>query len=629
MRGFAGVLDTTSPEAERGRLERALGALTEGRKGDGAIVTCGRVGVALKPFGDVSCAAMFAISADRSRLLVHDGSLYNLRALQNELRLPGGCDEPAGLLLSAFEELGEALFEKLEGMFSIAVFDSENGRLTLARDHFGLGPLYYGEHRGQIYFGTRVDPLLAAGLPCDFDEMAAMAWVFTGWSRDERSLLEKVHRVASGTHLTCRYPESSWNAVTYYGYTPDWERAATVGDTEEEWLQTLEEELRASIETCMSDGGLLGVFCSGGVDSSLVAAMAAKTHPNIRAYTMSLPDQPHLDESRHACDVAARAGIEIEVVPLQRSSYQQELVRAVYYSEMPVVSAGIPALRLLAGRAHQQGVTRALTGEGSDTLLGGLIEKDTAVERIIRSKIAPLRFPLEKGVDLFSKIARKMGWQPDFEEAFPTVHIALCNGFDEWRIFREGMELYEGREDEIGRRFAARMYQKLHTVIDPAVHFFSSVTNSVSVELRYPFLNRRLNELGLSMPTSYKLGVNGFSPVSKPLVRRLAERYVPRSAIYRPKLGFTIESQGISFGWPQAWLDGGFLVEHFDIDSAGLRDWTMPERFGQSYTQSQIMMINLEVWGQLFVRRRSVEDVHSEFIEAQDRSAFSRSISQH
>lgn len=519
---------------------------------------------------------------DGSLWMVFNGEIYNYRSLRAELLGKGHRFKSAGdgeTILHLYEDLGLEFVSRLNGMFSIALWDANKERLVLARDRLGIKPLYYRADGRSICFASETKAILSAISSTPRLDMAAMAAYMNyssipGW----RTCFEGIRKMLPGQIAT--FDNAGFREHTYwdisFGAQRDWPRG--------ELLEALDELLRDAVRLQMISDVPLGVFLSGGVDSSLIASMMARESSGpVRAFTIGFGKEgAFLDETHHARTVASKFGMEHHELVLDHKNLLDDIERVAWHLDEP---CGDPAafLTLALSEFTRRHVKVALSGLGADELFCGYRRylglawqgRFMRIPRMIRQGIiGPVigllpedrtsrfgdlgrlakKFFRSVGDDVKTTWSRTVSYLPEYDGpmfagAFRDVRREnYTSEFFEDFWARSGAAL-----DPVDRAMYVdiKMY-----MVDQLLLQQDKMSMAVSLEARVPFLDHRLVEMTATIPAAMKQ--DGGEP--KALLKKLAERYVPKECIYRPKKGF---------GAPvDAWLRGPLRDMVHDVLSA-------------------------------------------------------------
>ncbi len=302
---------------------------------------------------------------DTGCVIVFNGEIYNYRELRDQLEASGvrfrsGSDTE--VILRAYVAWGlDAAVRKFRGMFAFALWDPRSRVLHLVRDPMGIKPLYYRVQGRSVHFASEVRALLAAGAPRKLDPTGVASFLWHGFVVGPNTMIEGVRLLPAASCLTLREGQLSPEPSVYWQLP-----AASEGSTSEDQLgQTLRETVRMQFIADVP----LGVFLSGGIDSSAVAALACEVAPSaVKTFTIGF-DQPELDESRYAEAVARALGAEHHSLRITEDDFHRQLPRALDAIDQPTFDA--INTYLLSRAVRDAGVTVALAGTGGDELFGG------------------------------------------------------------------------------------------------------------------------------------------------------------------------------------------------------------------------------------------------------------------
>lgn len=374
MCGIAGMVAAEDAAADPAALAQALAAIRHRGPDDDGRWVDGRTAIGMRRLAviDVQGGHQPVFNEDGSVGVVFNGEIYNYRELLADLRSRGHAlrsDSDTESLVHLYEEHGADMCRLLRGMFAFAIWDRRAGRLLLARDRFGKKPLYLARGpRGELLFASELKalrPLMAAvGLPAEIERQAVYDYLSLGCIPQPRTIYRGVTMLEPGGWLifegsTVR-SGCYWrmDAVAPGGHRPYHE---AVAKTRELVGEAVRVRLRSDVP--------LGVFLSGGLDSSVVAYEAAQAvGGGLRTFTVAMPDR-RLDESPVAVRTAAALGVRNEVLPLEVVP-DRELQQLVRHFDQPFAdSSAIPSLAI--SRMAREHVTVILNGDGGDEVFAG------------------------------------------------------------------------------------------------------------------------------------------------------------------------------------------------------------------------------------------------------------------
>lgn len=536
---------------------------------------------------------------------IFNGEIYGYKALATELSNEGVAlidRSDTEVLFRLLQRDGvAATLEKIDGMFAFAFFDGRTGRLHLVRDRFGEKPLYYIESNGTLVFGSEpravLNHPLAQALPVDSGSIAS--YLIFEYLPGGRSLRSGLHKLAAGHHLTFM-PGGRSQIACYWQPSPDEGGLARVGEGENERLERLDALLDTSVRDRLIADVPVGLFLSGGVDSSLLAAYVSKHAPGLSTFTVSMP-QSSYDEAPAAVALANTLGLHHEVIALDDAALIQAFDAIVARMDDPLADSSLLATWIVS-RAARRHVTVALGGDGADELFAGYMNFPTNRAAHLLASIPPIAGRAMR--TLLTAIPHNSSYM-----SFDFLFRQLSQGFGveparQWAAFmgpfapEELDELWQPEArlaasassyDVIGARLSERenlswstselIYLFATTYLpEDILHKLDRASMYVSLEVRTPFLSRAFAEYAMSLPASDKLR----GRETKYLLKKLALRYLPRETVMRKKHGFAVPLSRLLRG-PLREAVGEALLGQ----ASPLREWFRCDTIERIWTQHQ------------------------------------------
>ncbi|AKJ65529.1 Asparagine synthetase [glutamine-hydrolyzing] 1 [Kiritimatiella glycovorans] len=494
---------------------------------------------------DLSSAARQPMSnEDGSIWIVYNGEVYGHEEARRELKSKGHvfrsrCDTET--ILHLYEEFGiEGLLDRLRGMFAFAIYDRDQDALYLARDRAGQKPLYYSPQGGRgLCFASEIKALLASGAIDreQIDETGfAQFWTY-GYAVGERTFYAQVRELPPA-HYACwrsgRLEVRRYWRVRFEGQVSGSRKLDELAD---EFEARLTESIRMRL---MSDVPL-GIFLSGGIDSTLIAAVAAKRLGHaIPCYTIGF-DDPAYDESERASAVARYLGLRHHVLRLRADRMGEFETIARYYDEPFGDPSAVPE-HYVCGLAREN-ITVALTGDGADELFAGYRTYPRFLalwgEAEDRAKMAPHAKSLNPAVRLRMKCVAPENRCHKFSQLIPDRHFfRIMSAGPALRCFRARREERDASMADYVRGSLLSRLQQLdfnHYLPGEVLKKVDRAGMAHSLECRSPFLDHEMIEFAARLPRSARLSPGG---AGKVLLRRVLERHVPRELWDRSKQGF-------------------------------------------------------------------------------------------
>ena len=543
-------------------------------------------------------------------VITYNGEVFNHLGLRDRLAgvaFRGHSDTET--LVCALTAWGEEAVGLCNGLFAFAALDTAARRLYLVRDRFGVKPLYLARHEGGLWFASEMRALLAAGIPARARGDVLASWVSRGWVPGRTTPLAGVERMLPGTMVVVDLDTLESGERTWYdpARAVDPELSAELAAESRTGLAArLEGALRASVRRRLMSDVPLGTLCSGGLDSSLVTALAASDHPGLVAYNASVEAGGALDEGRWAQRLARHLGVGLETVRVTPSSWREGLVRAVSHSEYPIGEPAPVWLAGIAAAARADGVKVLLTGEGSDELFGGYEHRyrdslgqflsaggrlRRVVHRMHRDRV---HVAAAEAVDRLRSPGRRT--RPTFPE--------LPEAADFTRAVAERAESAYRHHPGPRGRHEARLIGDLPT--RPLPHLLNRMDKNLmqnSVEARLPYLDPDLVRLVLNLPLEARV-----TPLPKGLLRDVARRWLPRGVAERPKhMGADLNvARLVEERARPEFLAAGRLREALEVPEQPWRQLVATAR-----REPRLRLWTTEIWCRVVAGRQPVEEVHS------------------
>jgi asparagine synthase (glutamine-hydrolysing) len=581
---------------------------------DSGVADLGRVCLGSRRLSiiDLSAAGHMPMSDASGRWwIAYNGEIYNFAAVREELQALGHdfrSHTDTEVLLHAWMQWGSDCLKRFVGMFAFAIHDTQTDEVTLVRDRYGKKPLYYSRAGAVTMFSSELKALVLGRSDLRIDQQALGEW-FLYRNVDglrPRTLIEGVHAVLPGQVVViaprgiqqCYYysPMSHVSQVEYRSY-----EAAQPADVVQEVDEVLNEAVRARLVSDVPVGTLL----SGGLDSSLVTAIAARHKKDLTAFHVSVEGYPRLDERPYAEQLAAQNGLRMVRLDLTGAEFRRALPFVTLLEDMPLTHPNSTAYYLISKVARSEGVPVLLSGEGADELFGGYSWNYR--RRLRLARLAPLAKLFPKLVhSTLQLLAYAQVGMPVSEHRFretlpPAVHLVDRYARDNWHERCEAA--YEFVDDTTHRQVLGAMLTDISDFLAPLLRRLDRTSMGASVESRVPFLDHRLVHKAINLPLRYKVGTHA----DKWIVKQVALRYMPRGLVFRKKAGFPLPvGDYIAPLARTEFFAGGFCENALELGPRGI-ERTMTT--WKTQVQGLFGLVALEMWGRIFVMGQSTDDV--------------------
>ncbi len=546
---------------------------------------------------------------------VFNGEIYNYLTLQEELREAGVVFETNSeieVMLRLYQREGAAFVSRLRGMFALAFYDREKKELLLARDRFGIKPLYFRKTDAGLSFASEAKAFFAeedfAGFSVN-EEKLQQYFTFQYIPGNE-SLTDGISHVPPASYLVCRPDEEP--VVTRY-FDPMFKpERKTDFETKK---QAVREVICESVKSHMLSDVPVGSFLSSGIDSAIITSVASKLSPGIKAYTVAFGEKEY-SEISDADAIARHLDVEHIKLVAGPEEFKRAFEKVVWHLDFPVADPSTVAIYLICERAAQD-LKVVLSGEGSDEFFGGYRVYDEsrfssriyALPAFLRRFLAAIAHAMPDGVKGKNLLLR--GTTPLSERYVGNAFIfseeekaAFLKTYSpERRFYDATREIYDAARDL--SPMAQMQYVDLYTWLRGDILVKSDrLAMAHSLEIRVPFLDREVFEVARTLTDSDKLSHH----TTKYVLREAFRDMVDEATFLRPKLGYPVPVR--------KWLRGeelyGFAREIFENSTADAfidRDYCLKllddHRDGKAdnYRKLWTLMVFI-TWYRLYVTER-------------------------
>lgn len=547
--------------------------------------------------------------------LVYNGEIYNYLDVKEYLdasfKIEYRSTSDSEVLFYALIHLGvEKTLELIKGMFAFAFYDKQKEELILGRDRLGIKPLFYFLKDNSLYFASEMKAITNT-FPPKVDKIKAL-YATLGVLEKSRyeTAFENLFHVTPGTYV--RYSNKGLEKHTYFtlkDMIEEEEYRRYEKASSNEVLSEFEHLFATAVEKMLMSDAPIGAFVSGGIDSSLIALYSNKHVKDFKFFTANVVGRhSEYKEAKLLADTLER---ELFDYKFQPDYLLRDLVKTTWHYESPiVVHANAMAFGNVASITREQNVKAVLTGEGSDEMFLGyprlltrrfdhLIKAPYQVIDFLFSKIPPLKRYVSGG--------RSAGIESLFELA--------SQNFTRQILREEGLKKYEFLPEK-DRREHYLTVRQLNEGIVSLLWRNDRMGMIYSIESRFPFLDETLLKFSVNLPMKYKIGrigrfYNYKHPflIDKYIVRKLAEKSLPKKLVYKKKQGFPV-----------------YGLQHVDLQESFFKDGFVKWLFDFNDVQIKYFLNNfpkyhlakfaaLEIWGNLFVNGNSIENVQEKLMK--------------
>jgi asparagine synthase (glutamine-hydrolysing) len=513
--------------------------------------------------------------AEQSVWIVFNGEIYNYQGLRAELEGYGrgfSTNSDTEVIIHGYKQWGDGVFNRLNGMFGVAIWDVKKRRLVVARDAMGIKPVYYQISGGKLSFGSEIRAVLAAeNSPPEVNADALNLFLRFRYTPAPLTIFQGIKKLAAGTLLIVE--DGECREERWYCFTPEpFAKEISDEDATEELFQLY----RGSVKRHLLADVPVGLLLSGGLDSGLLLALMNEHGRDWPAYTIGYGKDYADDELTDAAETASLLGAQHHQVRLDQEEFEKALPHIVRSLEEPVASSSIVPMYFVCRRARQD-VKVVLIGQGPDELFGGY-NRHLGVHyggrwrglpngvRALASSII-LRLPrnetLKRGVQALGEDSRLRRYQNVFSlNPSGQVNGLFRDNDGQFPDLTESMRPLESQMAGLDELGGLQLLEIRSSLPDELLMYADKLSMAHGLEARVPYLDRTIVEFAQRLDSHFK--VRRFE--RKWLHRRVCEKFLPARILKRKKRGFAVNVVDAWFQSPakgkftDALLDSGSLM---------------------------------------------------------------------
>lgn len=553
--------------------------------------------------------------------IVYNGEIFNYKSLRSKLQSKGHTFRSTSdteVILNLYKQEGQECLKKLRGFFAFAIYDAAEESLFIARDRFGEKPLLYYKDADKLLFASDIRALFELGIPRELDYTSLYQYLQLTYVPAPASMLKGVRKVLPGYSLYIkggRIKEQPWYKLPF-----DAEKAAQNPLTYKQQQVKLKQLLEQAVEDRLIADVPVGAFLSGGIDSSIVVALASQKVQQLKTYSVSFPEQPFFDESKYALLVAKKFNTDHTEVHLTQRDMQDQLEPFFDTISEPFADSSALAVYMLSQQVTKD-VKAVLSGDGADELFAGY-----------NKHLAEYRFQQGGTVtDLISKFRLLWDVLPKSRNTYIANKVRQLQRFADgaaldakerywlwatWQGEDEALALLK-KEHQPGANSLLYRYRKkylleyidnrnqynLNNVLMADWHLvlandmlakIDMMGMAHGVEVRSPYLDHRLVKFAYSLPVSSKIDLN----IQKKILHDSFKNILPSELYNRSKKGFEIPLLGIL----QSAVGTGLLEEYLSdkfLSNQGIFDLTEVRRLRESFRAGRGATVQTKLWALL------------------------------
>jgi len=628
MCGIAGILEFGAEAHVNSEvLRRMCDVIAHRGPDDDGFFIQGAIGLGMRRLSivDLATGHQPICNEDGSIWIVFNGEIYNHKLLRERLVSSGHrykTQSDTETIVHLYEEYGKDCVQHLQGMFAFAIWDTKRNTLFVARDRLGIKPLYYRLAARNFFFGSEIKVLLAAGVHPVFNRTVLPEYLAFGSISSSDTFYQGINKLMPGHRLEINERgelriEQYWDLPLPSGEPPQSDHG------ENYYVENYRSLLEGAVSSHLMSDVPLGVFLSGGLDSSAVAALMTKIRrAPIETFSVGYAEQTY-SELPYARTVAQHLNSVHHEVIVSRQDFFGALPKLIWHEDEPLVWPSSVSLFFVAQLARER-VKVVLTGEGSDETLGGYSRyaftlRNLPYDRLYRSVVPD---SLRRGL---REVIATSGWL-NATARRKLLHTSFGLDGESWASFyfdnffsafneRDQSELLSDNfaeeiaggsayqnvlgywENSSGDILQRLLYTDIKTYLVELLMKQDNMSMAASIESRVPFLDHTLVEWAMGVPASVQIRGNA----GKRILKKAMEDLLPQSIIHRPKLGFPTPWSG--------WLAGkeldeieNLLLEPRSLDRGFFRKTAVEKLISEHRSRHRDnydriwRLLNLELW---------------------------------
>ena len=547
---------------------------------DDGFYVSGQVGIGMRRLSIVDLARGHQpiSNEDETAWIVFNGEIYNHAELREQLQTRGHhyrTNSDTETIVHLYEEYGRDCVRHLRGMFAFAIWDTKKQHLFIARDRLGIKPLYYRLTPESLAFGSEIKVVLAAGVQPKFNRSVLAEYLAFGYVSGSESFYDGIVKLMPGHTMQV-------GVDGQVSIQPYWDLPATEQDSshdESYYVEKYRDLLEQAVQSHLMSDVPLGVFLSGGIDSSAVAALMTKLRrAPVETFSVGYAEDQY-SELPYARVVSEHLKSIHHEVLVSREQFFDALPQLIWHEDEPIAWPSSVPLYFVARLARER-VKVVLTGEGSDETLGGYARyaftiKNAALDRYYRGVFPDavrrvIRDTIQNSSHISANLRRKLAHTPlardgnswaslyfdnflcafSEQEQHGLLSDEVAAEFKAGAPYESSLEYWERSSGDVLHRL---LYTDIKTYLVELLMKQDNMSMAASIESRVPFLDHVLVEFGTNIPRKFQLqGLSG-----KQILKKAVQDLLPHEILYRKKLGFPTP-------WSR-WLKGPQLQEIRDL----------------------------------------------------------------
>lgn len=629
MCGIAGIIHLRGGEPARAVLERMAAAIRHRGPDDSGIFLRGGIGLAHQRLSIIDLTTGHQPMTCDQVTVIYNGEIYNYLELREELQRAGHTFRTTSdteVLLRMYLQHGPEFVARLNGMFAFTLYDERRRRIVMARDHFGIKPLYIHRNADRLVFASEIKALLAhPDIHAEVDATGLNDYLTLQYTLGDSSLFKGITKLLPAHYEVIDLDSGQVSRHRYWqpGFEIDHARS------EGEYVEELQGLLRDSIRWQMRSDVPVGAYLSGGLDSSTVTLLAAReTETSLKTFTGAFREGREYDESEHARAVAELAGAQMHFAYPTEQEFIDLLPKLIYHMDEPAAGPGLFPQYMVSRLAADE-VKVCLGGQGGDEIFGGYARyvvayfeqatkaaiyesNEEAGLEVSLAALAPNLAYIKQYVPMLNRFLQRGLFEPmdrryfslmdRSEGALDAYSMDFRAQYDRESVFGRFQRIFN--EPDTPSYFNRMLYYDMMTGLPSLLHVEDRVSMAVSLESRVPLLDPRIVELVARVPPSIKFKGGEMKYLFKQAIRDLLP---PTVLDRRDKMGFPVPLQLWARGRAKDFFHDVLLSRR--ARERGLFDAGAVERLirqESAFSRTLWGVLQIELWHQQFIDQDAV-----------------------
>jgi asparagine synthase (glutamine-hydrolysing) len=551
--------------------------------------------------------------------IIFNGEIFNFPELKQQLIAKGytfRSSSDTEVLLNLYIHEKENCLKHLNGFFAFAIYDKEKESLFIARDRMGIKPLLFLQDEDKVIFASEMKALMAYGFPKELDYVSLQQYLQLNYIPAPHTIFKNVQKLLPGHYIYMQGNEVS--TKPYYQIPQTYNRWTANQMSYEKVQEKLVELLEESVRKRLIADVPLGAFLSGGIDSSVIVALASRHTQHLNTFSIGYRDEPFFDETRYANLVAKKYQTHHTVFSLSNEDLFEHLFDMLDYIDEPFADSSALAVYILSKRTRKR-VTVALSGDGADELFGGynkhLGEYKVREGGLLAGAVKTLQplweaLPKSRNSTFGNKIRQLQKFAEGMNKTEKERYWRFCTftNQENARSILSGrsleladMQAFEERKKSILRHlledgdFNEFLYTDMHLVLpNDMLTKVDLMSMAHGLEIRVPFLDYTVVNFAFSLPAEFKID----GSMKKRIVQDAFRNHLPKELYNRPKQGFEVPLLKWFRNELQSLINNDLLQDEF-VEQQGIFDVEGIRALKEKLFSANPEDIHARIWGLL------------------------------